>query len=334
MKALAHSCRCVAHADPVAATCQRSAAEISGSRIRATLYLPDPASGYYRGTRFDWSGVIASLQWDGHEYFGQWFERYDPTLHDAITGPVEEFLTGDSSLGYAEAKPGETFVRIGIGAVRRKPTREPYKRFETYDIVDPGKWTIANGAGWIEFTHELGDTGGYAYVYTQARQRERRHAGARALTAATPAARASRRASTTTTSSRSIGETTGPDFVVRFPFAPRPQRSFERRRRGSRQRRRLPAPVRGEADDLLRARRLRRDARDHDFSMENRKTGAGVRVTGDRPIREAVLLVGLEDHLPRTLHRRQRRSRQGLRRGARPTSSTRPPNPDFHGDTP
>jgi hypothetical protein len=36
-------------------------AEIANSTVRATLYLPDTQSGYYRGTRFVWSGVIASL---------------------------------------------------------------------------------------------------------------------------------------------------------------------------------------------------------------------------------------------------------------------------------
>src|SRR6266446_3768929 len=73
-------------------------AQISNSRIRAKVYLPDAQSGYYRATRFDWSGVIASLEWNGHSYFGQWFERYDPKLHDAITGPVEEFLTRNAGL--------------------------------------------------------------------------------------------------------------------------------------------------------------------------------------------------------------------------------------------
>ncbi len=258
-------------------------AEISGSRIRATLYLPDPGSGYYRGTRFDWSGVIASLQWDGHEYFGQWFDRYDPTLHDAITGPVEEFLTGDSSLGYAEAKPGEPFVRIGIGAVRRKD-EGPYKRFDTYDIVDPGKWTIANGAGWIEFTHELGDTGGYAYVYTK-----RVSVSGDTLVLEHSLRNTGRTRIATSVYNHNFftldGETTGPDFVVRFPFAPRPQRSFD----GA-------AEVRGNDVVFLRQFEAKQTifseldgfggARDHGFRMENRKTGAGVRVTGDRPIQK------------------------------------------------
>ena len=67
---------------------QAPQAAISNGVIQAKLFLPDPEQGYYRGTRFDWSGVISSLQYKGHEYFGQWFENYDPKIHDAITGPV------------------------------------------------------------------------------------------------------------------------------------------------------------------------------------------------------------------------------------------------------
>src|SRR4051795_7855528 len=77
-------------------------AEISNSVVRAKLNLPDAENGYYRATRFDWSGQIASLEWQGHSYFGQWFDRYDPKLHDAILGPVEEFLTKGIGLGYNE----------------------------------------------------------------------------------------------------------------------------------------------------------------------------------------------------------------------------------------
>src|SRR5215203_1126709 len=89
-------------------------ATIANGKLRAPIYLPDAKAGYHRGARLDWSGVISSLTFKGHEYFGQWFEQYDPTLHDAIQGPVEEFLTGDSALGYAEAAASGTFVRIGI----------------------------------------------------------------------------------------------------------------------------------------------------------------------------------------------------------------------------
>src|SRR5216684_6586507 len=88
--------------------------EISNGLIHAELMLPDRQNGSYRGTRFDWSGIISSLQFGGHEYFGRWYERHDPRIHDAITGPVEEFLLNNSALGYEAAKPGGVFVRIGV----------------------------------------------------------------------------------------------------------------------------------------------------------------------------------------------------------------------------
>ena len=94
-------------------------ADISNGEIQAKLYLPDAENGYYRATRFDWSGVIASLAYKGHNYFGQWFEKYDPKINDAISGPVEEFLTDGTGLGYADAKPGGTFIKIGVGVKNR-----------------------------------------------------------------------------------------------------------------------------------------------------------------------------------------------------------------------
>ena len=75
-------------------------AEISNGHLKAKLYLPDAQRGYYQATRFDWSGVIASLEYKGHNYFGVWFDKYDPKINDAITGPVEEFLTNGMGLGY------------------------------------------------------------------------------------------------------------------------------------------------------------------------------------------------------------------------------------------
>ena len=50
--------------------------EIKNELIHARLYLPDAKNGYYRGSRFDWAGVIPSLEYKGHQYFGQWFEKY------------------------------------------------------------------------------------------------------------------------------------------------------------------------------------------------------------------------------------------------------------------
>ena len=80
-------------------------AEIANGRIRAKIYLPNAQNGYYRGTRFDWSGVVYSLQYKGHSYYGPWVQRTDAKVRDfvyegpdivggpctSISGPVDEF---------------------------------------------------------------------------------------------------------------------------------------------------------------------------------------------------------------------------------------------------
>jgi hypothetical protein len=85
---------------PVLRAADPPQAEIANSQIRAKLYLPDPVNGYYQATRFDWSGQISSLTYKGHEYYGQWFEKWDPKKHDSIMGPVQEYVT---PLGYEKA---------------------------------------------------------------------------------------------------------------------------------------------------------------------------------------------------------------------------------------
>ncbi len=130
----------------------------------ARIYLPDPQRGYYRGTRFDWSGQVFSLRTLRHGFFGQWYDVEDPLRHDSIMGPVEEFRTGGAALGYAEAAPGGEFVRIGAG-ILRKPDNGPFENFRTYEIVDPGQWKIRRARAWVEFVHTIRPANGYAYEY-------------------------------------------------------------------------------------------------------------------------------------------------------------------------
>lgn len=264
------------------AAAQFPQAEIANSAIRAKLYLPDAQSGYYRATRFDWSGVIASLEWKGHQYFGKWFERYDPKIHDAITGPVEEFLTNMSALGYDEVKPGESFIRIGVGAVR-KPDEPAYRRFVTYDITDHGKWSVKKKNDWIEFTHQLRDTAGYAYQY----RKKIRLDGNRMLLEHRLKNTGGKAIATSVYNHNFFMldlQPTGPDVVVRFPFEPRPVSDLKGL-----------ATIRGK--ELAYLQELQRGQTvqsflegyggthsDYDFHVENRKTGAGVRQIGDRPI--------------------------------------------------
>jgi hypothetical protein len=139
-------------------------AEISNDKMVMKLYLPDPVDGFYRATRFDWSGVISSLEYDGHQFFGEWKSTHDPLFHEDITGPVESFR-GEGT-GFKEADPGGEFVRIGVG-ILEKEEDTAYVWNHTYRILDHGKWEVSKGPDWIEFQHTVNSSTGWGYHYTK-----------------------------------------------------------------------------------------------------------------------------------------------------------------------
>lgn len=266
-------------------------AELSTKTVAAKFYLPDAERGYYRGTRFDWSGQIYSLRAAGHEYFGQWFPSYDPKLHDAIMGPVEEFRSRDGGIGYADAKPGGTFIRIGVGVVR-KPDGKEFDPFKTYGIVDPGKWTVRTGANSIAFTHELTAPNGYAYRYTKT---VRLSEDKPEMTIEHSLENTGEKPIVTWQYNHNFfmldSAATGPGSAVKFPFELQPVQ-----------------PMRGDGGEakgkeIVYSRELKpgggdslygeftgfgKTASDYDFRLENKKAGAGVEIVGDRPLSKLV----------------------------------------------
>ena len=98
--------------------------ELKNEQLRVVLYLPDAEAGFYRGVRFDWSGIIERVEYAGHRFYGLWRTPHDPAGNDYISGPAEEFGM-DNPMGFAEAKEGEYFVKIGVGLLR-KNEREKY----------------------------------------------------------------------------------------------------------------------------------------------------------------------------------------------------------------
>jgi hypothetical protein len=260
-------------------------AEISNGLIHAQLMLPDAQTGSYRGTRFDWSGIISSLQYRGHEYFGQWYKRHDPKIHDAITGPVEEFRTDADGAGldYDETKVGGAFVRIGVGTVR-KPEEKAYRPYDTYDIVDTGKRTIRQHKDRIEFEQRLTAGDGYAYLY---RKTVRLAKGKPELLLEHSLKNTGHKVIDILQYDHNFfvidHEVVGPDIVVKFAFAPTPTKDFGGRAEVHGQEIVFPTEIqdRGVFTGLTGG---GKDVKDYDFRIENVKTGAGVHITGDQPL--------------------------------------------------
>ena len=276
-------------------------AEISNGEVRALVYLPDASRGFYHATRFDWAGVIGSLVYRSHEYYGQWFQRVDPNVRDftyegaeivaspctAMTGPAEEFVgPGNTTLGYNEAKPGGTFIKIGVGVLRR-PDDSAYDRYRTYEISDPGKWTVHPHADSVEITQDLNDAAsGYGYSYTKV---VRLAKGEPVLVLEHRLKNTGRRPIQTSVYDHNFlyldKQPPGPDYTITVPFgiqSNRPPDAGFAEIRGNQilyrkvlaDQDRVATPVGG----------FGASAKDYDIRIENAKVGAGMRITADRPL--------------------------------------------------
>lgn len=258
--------------------------EITNGLIQAELMLPDAQHGSYQGTRFDWSGVISSLRYKDHQYFAQWYEHHDPKIHDAITGPVEEFRSNDSGLGYDEAPVGGTFVRMGIGTVR-KPEEKAYRPYDTYEIIDPGKWTIRKHKDRIEFEQRLRSDEGYAYVYTKSVRLVKRRPQ---LLLEHSLKNTGTKTIDTTQYNHNFfvidHEVVGPDLVAKFVFAPVATRGFKDRAEIVGDEIHFPRDIEGKNGVFSELTGSHDDVKDYDFKVENLQAGAGVHFTSDQPL--------------------------------------------------
>jgi len=262
---------------------------LSNGRITARITTPDATRGFYRGTRFDQSGVITSLTLDGREFYGPWFDRTAPEVLDytytddglvagpdsAITGPAEEFAPLDF-----QPQPG-LFVKIGVG-VLRQPDSQPYDKYRHYEIADGGRWQVRHITSSITFTHTLSGAG-HAYIYEKTL---RLIPGTTRLVIEHRLTNRGTAPITTTVYDHNFLRLTpgGAGVTVRFPFPLVPAQA-------------PPADLaRVDGTSLTYLRPLRPRERlsllltgygategDYDFTVRD-TTGAGVRVQGDHPL--------------------------------------------------
>lgn len=270
---------------------------ISSDHLRARIYLPDADRGFYRSTRFDWSGIVADLEVGGHRFYRPWFTGTDPDVRDfvyrgadivagpqsAVTGPAEEF---PQPQGYDKAGPDGTFVKVGVGVLRRADTA-PYSPYAPYEIVSSGQWRVDHDRDWIECVQTLPASGaGFGYEY---RKRIEATPGHAELVIAHTLRNTGRATIDTTQYNHNFltidDAGTGPDIVITAPFvmaSPEPpdpelaaiddntilfRKTFDGEDR-------FYAPLEGFGADPI----------DFDFRIEHRRIGAAVRVTGDRPL--------------------------------------------------
>lgn len=279
-------------------------AEIASSTIRVRIYPPDGTAGFYRGTRFDWSGVIGRLEYAGHDFYPPWFQRCDPDVHDftyagndivagpctAVTGPAEEFVTGGKGLGFDEAKAGGTFIKIGVG-VLRKPDDRAYDPYRLYPIAHGGQWDSTCQGSTATFRHTVTDaTSGYGYAYEKqvavddhpsrlVLRHSLRNIGTRPI-------------STSVYNHNFLyldRQAPGPDCTITLPFAIRTADAARSLAVVRSNQITFSKTLSGEDRVYLDLQGFGPDAKDYDIRIEQRAAGVGLRITGDRPLSRMAL---------------------------------------------
>ena len=273
-------------------------AEIFNGALRAKINLPDAEKGFYRGMRFDWAGVISSLEHKGHTYFGSFFEKFDPAVADVVigdpvvagvasaaSGPVEEFITADeSALGYASAKPGETFCKIGVGSLR-KIDNAPYSSYVNYPIVNGGKGSVKSGADWIEFTQVVDCGSGYGYAYTKTIRLLKNQP---VMTIEHHLVNTGAKPIETEVYDHNFliidHRGAGPGIEISFPFAPKPTKPPDGLVEIRGKQLVFPKDLKGSDTFYGEFRGFGETAANYEIRVENTSTGAGVVITGDQPL--------------------------------------------------
>jgi hypothetical protein len=250
---------------------------LSDRHMRVSVALPG-AIGTYRGTRFSWAGIIAEVTWGDHHLFGSW--------QDTVCGTAGEFGMGMADnvsppLGFNAAAPGDCFVNIGVGVLRR-PDKEQCKFAKNDELIEAPAWEVTGDNRRVEMRQRL-TVDGYGY--------DDPHTIELILGASTFAPR--HRLTNTGDRARAQAHSchtfmildrqpVGPDAEVIMPFTPAPALGedgdvvLEGKRYGFRRLVQKPAfaMLAGFAGTVA----------DNRFTISNRRTGLTVHAAGDRPI--------------------------------------------------
>ena len=307
--------------------------QITNGDITATVYLPDAANGFYKTTRFDWSGAIGSLKYNGHEYYGIWWSKITDIYDFGYEGPNKDVLSADftamvgpaeefGALGYNDVPAGGLFVKPGVGVLTRDEMN--YNHSRPYAIANGGTWDVKRSRDAVEFTHTLSEPSiGIGYVYAKV---VRLTAGKPQMTISHVMKNTGSKPIVTNVYNHNFTtidkQQTGPDIEITVPW--QMTRAAGRGGRGGpgAAARQGPPPVDPSAPLAAGARmgtqcghpRMQSlaspqgnklvytkvlegaecyqasftgfgaDAKDNEIRIENKRTGAGVRITGDRPM--------------------------------------------------
>ena len=129
---------------------------LQNQRLKVDIADPQDTS---RGTRFDRTTFITQVTLDEQHTFCA-PESLKPGEGTGGVGLNNEF-GNEKPIGYAEAKPGELFPKLGIGLLKR-PDLEDYNFFRVYEIAQPFPVSVDAALDQVVITVQPLECNGYS----------------------------------------------------------------------------------------------------------------------------------------------------------------------------
>ncbi len=140
-------------------------------RVEIIVALPDPQRGFYRGQRFDWSGIVTFAACDGQTFIGRW-ERDDagqPVRRWSL-GTSEEFKTLQPRGDWYKTRGGSLpieggHIGIGIGRMQRRTEAGEGRLRSWTELVEPFPWHVEPDERGVTFRQVVEHESGWGYAY-------------------------------------------------------------------------------------------------------------------------------------------------------------------------
>jgi len=138
--------------------------EIVTGDMVVTVMDPNHPDRCYQGVRFASVGAILDVRVRGHRFFNSPADLTRP-LDGDMPGIAPEFdlLAPDGPPGFAEAAPGDGFLKIGVGVLER-PDDQRYMFYRHYKLLQPAATELVREApNRLSWTQQTAGVHGYAY---------------------------------------------------------------------------------------------------------------------------------------------------------------------------
>jgi hypothetical protein len=132
----------------VAAVAPPPVAVLEQGDLRVHVLLPDAEHGYYRDTRFDWSGLVGLVEWRGHTFFGGTGSK-GPGYS---LGTSDEYKDVLPVLGGPDGTNEIERIRIGVGVLTPLVVAAGKGNQVRWKLAEPFPWEIRRGTNFVEFS--------------------------------------------------------------------------------------------------------------------------------------------------------------------------------------